>query len=267
MKLSIITINYNHADGLLQTIESVIFQSYQYFEWIIIDGGSTDGSRELIVQYQEHLSYWCSEPDKGVYNAMNKGIAQAHGEYLLFLNSGDYLCDKNVLQEVVNKELDADILVGYIYREKKGKMLLDKGHNIETLSATDLLTNSLPHQATFIRKDLFDRFGMYDESYRIVSDWKFFMQTIVYGNVSVKSLEMPITVYECDGISDTNPQKIVEERKTVIEQLFPPRIWADYENLQSLSDVVRYPFFRKLYGVLYRMAALWHKHELKKLVG
>lgn len=267
MKLSIITINYNHADGLLQTIESVINQSYQDFEWIIIDGGSKDGSRELVEQYQEHLSYWCSEPDKGVYNAMNKGIAQAHGDYLLFLNSGDYLCDKAVLQEVVNKGFDADILVGYIYREKKGKMLLDKGHNIDTLSATDLLMNSLPHQATFIRRELFDKYGLYDESYRIVSDWKFFMLTIVFGNVSIKSLEMPITVYECDGISDKNPEKNVEERQRVIAEFFPPRIWADYNSLQSLSDVVRYPFFRKLYGILYRLSSLWHQYQLKKKVG
>lgn len=267
MYLSIITINYNHKEGLSRTIDSVVSQSYQDFEYIIIDGGSKDGSRELIEQYQEHLSYCCSEPDKGVYNAMNKGIAQAHGEYLLFLNSGDFLWDKDVLQEVVNRDLDADILVGYIFREKKGKLLLDKGHRIETLSATDLLMNSLPHQATFIRRNLFDKFGMYDESYRIVSDWKFFLQTIVFGNVSIKSLGIPITIYECDGISDANPDKNTEERKRVITELFPPRIWADYSNLQSLSDVVRYPFFRKMYGILYRMASLWHKHKLKEIVG
>ena len=265
MKLSIITINYNHVEGLRNTINSVISQSYQDFEWVIIDGGSKDGSRELIEQYQHHFSSWCSEPDKGVYNAMNKGIAQAHGDYLLFLNSGDYLCDKGVLHAVMNKDLDADILVGYIYREKKGKMLLDKGHNIDTLSATDLLMNSLPHQATFIRRDLFDKFGMYDESYRIVSDWKFFMQTIVFGNVSVKSLEMPITIYECDGISDTNPTLNAQERDKVVHELFPPRIWQDYENLQSLFDVVRYPFFRLLYRILYRMSAAWHNYQIKKI--
>ena len=85
MKLSIITINYNNKEGLQRTIDSVIGQTWHDFEWIIIDGGSKDGSKELIEQYQQYFAYWCSEPDKGVYNAMNKGIKHAQGEYLLFL--------------------------------------------------------------------------------------------------------------------------------------------------------------------------------------
>ena len=102
MKLSIITINYNNRDGLQKTIDSVVSQTYKNFEWIIIDGGSTDGSKELIEQYQDHCAYWCSEPDKGIYNAMNKGIEKAIGDYSLFLNSGDRLHDDTVIDKIVS---------------------------------------------------------------------------------------------------------------------------------------------------------------------
>ena len=89
--LSIITVNLNNCDGLQKTIDSVVGQTFTDYEWIVIDGGSMDGSRELIEQYADCLAYWCSEPDNGIYNAMNKGISRATGEWLLFLNSGDSL--------------------------------------------------------------------------------------------------------------------------------------------------------------------------------
>ena len=112
MKLSIITINYNNKAGLQKTIDSVICQTWKDYEWIIIDGGSTDGSKELIEQYQQYFAYWCSEPDKGVYNAMNKGITKAKGEYLNFMNSGDcFVCD-STLMDVFFKEISADIVAG-----------------------------------------------------------------------------------------------------------------------------------------------------------
>ena len=101
MKLSIITVNLNNRDGLQKTIDSVICQTFRDFEWIVIDGGSTDGSKELIEQYADHFAYWVSEPDKGIYNAMNKGIKVAKGEYLQFLNSGDSLWNETTLQGVV----------------------------------------------------------------------------------------------------------------------------------------------------------------------
>ena len=89
MKYSIITINYNHIEGLKRTIDSVISQTSSNYEYIIIDGGSTDGSVNIIKEYKEHLVYWISEKDNGVYHAMNKGVAQAQGDYCIFMNSGD----------------------------------------------------------------------------------------------------------------------------------------------------------------------------------
>jgi len=120
MKLSIITVNLNNKSGLQKTIDSVISQTYKDFEWIIIDGGSTDGSKELIEQYSQYITYWISEPDKGIYNAMNKGIVQAKGEYLQFLNSGDALYDKYVLDKILKAtNITSDIITGSIFSNKK----------------------------------------------------------------------------------------------------------------------------------------------------
>ena len=96
-KLSIITINLNNQSGLIKTIQSVISQTFKDFEWIIIDGDSTDGSKELLKKHIQHFTHCISEKDNGIYNAMNKGIKLAQGEYIYFLNSGDYLCNKDTM--------------------------------------------------------------------------------------------------------------------------------------------------------------------------
>ena len=118
MKLSIITVNLNNLEGLKKTYESVVCQTFTDYEWIVIDGGSTDGSREFIEQHQDKFAYWCSEPDKGIYNAMNKGIMRAKGEYLNFMNSGDCFACKETLAGVFNKPRKEDILYGYRREEE-----------------------------------------------------------------------------------------------------------------------------------------------------
>ena len=114
MKLSIITINYNHKEGLLKTIKSVVNQTYHDIEYIVIDGGSTDGSVDVVKQYEDSISYWVSEPDCGIYNAMNKGVAKATGEYCLFLNSGDSLHGTDSILEFVSKLSGEDLLMGRV---------------------------------------------------------------------------------------------------------------------------------------------------------
>ena len=112
IKLTIITINFNHAEGLKRTIDSIVNQTFTDYEWIVVDGGSTDGSKELIEQYKDHFAWWCSEPDKGVYNAMNKGITHAMGEYINFMNSGDIFATPTILEEIFSTPRTADILYG-----------------------------------------------------------------------------------------------------------------------------------------------------------
>jgi len=148
MKLSIITINRNNAKGLQKTMESVFMQTFTEFEYVVVDGLSTDNSIVTIKNFEKHLTQqqnnqilqsfrWISEPDTGVYQAMNKGIKMASGDYLLFLNSGDFLVDKRVIENVFGKEQIADILYGRCNVSDKGKVIWTSNPPLE-ISAIDL---------------------------------------------------------------------------------------------------------------------------------
>lgn len=256
MKLSIITINYNNIEGLKKTIESVVSQTMHDFEWIVIDGGSTDGSKILIETNAHYFSYWCSEKDKGVYDAMNKGILRAKGEYCLFLNSGDYLLNERVLMNVFSVTHDKDILIGWIERNIKGKIILDKGFNTDDITIRHLLRNSLPHQATFIKRELFNKYGLYDDSLKIVSDWKFFMQCIILHDVSIENLCLPVTFYEGGGLSDHSENGGTKEWHKSLNEILPHRVIVDLHLMMSLDDVNSVPITKFFYRVLYRIAML-----------
>lgn len=221
-KLSIITINYNNLDGLRRTIDSVICQTWKDYEWIVIDGGSTDGSKELIEQYQEHFAYWCSEPDRGIYHAMNKGIAKAIGDYLIFMNSGDAFYNENVLDKVFSVERTADIITGQVVRSDNNQLLRRYDDNL----LIQLYKDTLNHQGSFIKRDLF-RNRRYDEDFKIVSDWKFWFETIMCGDASVEVVNEVIAVQDMMGISSVNLSNDgidsqLEERRRVLDLFFPP---------------------------------------------
>jgi len=259
-KLSVITINLNNREGLQKTIDSVIAQTYKDFEWIIIDGGSTDGSKELIEQYAAHITYWVSEPDKGIYNAMNKGIRVATGEYLQFLNSGDWLIDADVLVSVAPYfEERTDILFGYIVQNVNGVLTKLTGFlTKDDITLTDLYFQSIPHQASFFKRDLFERIGLYDETLRIVGDRKFYMQAVIYGNSTLKFIPETIAYFEDNGISSTSPLW-PKERKSVMDALVPPRIYRDMMQAVSKKEICKRPFFSFLYACLYRTAVKYEK--------
>ena len=246
--ISVITINYNNREGLRRTIESVINQTWRDFEYIIIDGGSTDGSRELIEQYKEHLSYWCSEPDKGIYNAMNKGIRHAKGEYLNFMNSGDTFYDNEVLEKVFKEERKADILYGYMI-DDKSKTIVNKALMKSVLYWDDFVGNTLPHQSTFSKKHLFDDFGYFDETYKIVADSKFFIKSIVWEKVSYEFIPDIISVYEGGGISDSSI--LFEERDVRLRsEMFPKMVIDDYSFVSMCRNVKKYSILRKCFTLL-----------------
>lgn len=212
--LSVITVNYNNEIGLERTITSVISQKFTDFELIIIDGGSTDKSVDIIKKHSNKISYWISEKDKGVYNAQNKGIKLAKGEYCLFLNSGDYLIDIEVLNKVFSNNHSADILYGELIFNFKYKVLRKLPEKI-TLSY--LFNDNMWHPASFIRKSLFDRIGPYNENYEIAADYDFFFNAIIMNKVSTVYIPFPITVYDTTGISSNkqNFEKINQERKSI----------------------------------------------------
>jgi glycosyltransferase involved in cell wall biosynthesis len=230
-KLSIITVNLNNAQGLRKTIESVVSQTFADYEYIIIDGGSTDDSIDIIKQYEDKITYWVSEQDKGIYNAMNKGILHAKGDYLIFINSGDYLTS-NILSEVFAHNINADIVCGNV------KRIFNDGH-IVTLKASDTneisffqfyKSSPLPHQASFFKRSLFSE-EMYNENNKIVSDWEFSMKQIIFKNCSYEHLNIIIAIIEPYGISYGKNPDNVKERDIVIEKYLPKRFIKDYELL------------------------------------
>jgi glycosyltransferase involved in cell wall biosynthesis len=247
MRLSIITVNLNNRDGLQKTIDSVVYQTFKDFEWIVIDGGSTDGSKELIEQYAEHFSYWVSEPDKGIYNAMNKGIKVAKGDYLLFLNSGDVIHASATLEDLDIGAFEADIVSGLAIRKDNGKYLIAHEDNL----ILQLCWISLNHQATFIKKEVFDLY-QYNEGLKIVSDWKFWWDSIVFGERSFKRIDAVVADVEIGGVS-MNPQYNSiknSEREGVLRSFFPPLVlqtFSDFDALRKECKTLKMDNIRYLY--------------------
>ena len=230
-KFSIITINYNNCAGLRRTIESVIKQTCTDFEYIIIDGNSTDGSVEVIREYANKINYWISEPDKGIYNAMNKGILKASGEYLNFMNSGDCFDTPDVLQKLQKMNSNADIVTGRRLTIDK-KIIIDSGRN--GVSMATFYNRTIGHQSSFIKKYAFDR-HMYDENYKIVSDWKFFIELLIMENCSFQFIDLVIADIDIEGISHTNEELCKVERQKVLNEFFPPRVLSDYEMMKNIE--------------------------------
>lgn len=233
--LSIITINYNNVSGLLKTMQSVFDQTNQDFEYIVIDGGSTDGSKQSIKIVDENLSCWISEPDRGIYHAMNKGIQRATGNYLLFLNSGDVLKSSLSVGEIIPQLNNWDI----VYTDLE--VIFEKESCIQTfpdiLSFKHFFYHSLPHPASFIKRVLFERYGNYDENLKICSDWKFFTEVICKYNVTYKHLDMVFACHFANGISSLVESKsiISEERECYLLANFPAFV-DDYKYFDRLIN-------------------------------
>lgn len=216
--IDIVTINKDNKDGLEKTILSVISQTkFDEINYIVIDGGSTDGSVDVIKQYADGIDYWVSEKDKGIFNAMNKGLKQANGEYVLMLNSGDYLASADVIEQVL-KYLDGiTIIFGDITLFKKNKAMVNY-INAEyvtenTYSFKDRKIDnaffkvaSLPHQATFIRTD-YHKAHPYNENFRSISDGLFFKEAILKNKVTHKHIPVNVACFELGGISSTELAK------------------------------------------------------------
>ena len=230
--VSIITINRNNAGGLEKTIQSVFDQRFEDYEYIIIDGSSDDGSREVINKFIPRLAFWTSEPDTGIYNAMNKGIRKACGKYCLFLNSGDYLYAPDALAELFNKKPEADIV--YTNQHRFGP----DGERVNLfptrLTFYWLFTEYLPHNCMLIKRSLFEQIGLYNENYRIVADWEFYLKALAQHNCSYKYYNMVLASMAEGGVSSAPEysRDIVAERDAVIRDEFP----LFYEDYASLYD-------------------------------
>ncbi len=220
MKLSVITICLNDLEGLKRTVNSVVAQSFNDFEYIVIDGGSTDGTIDFLKKQETKIAKFVSEKDAGIYNAMNKGIALANGEYCLFLNSGDYLVNDDVLMSVFLQNKSEDILYGNMIIESENGSRRH-GKMPKELSFVHMIGDTLWHPVSFISKSLFDKYGMYDESLKMVSDYDFFLKVICLHKVSTAYLNFPIAVFNLKGFSSLpENRRILEMERNIVQKRY-----------------------------------------------
>ncbi len=237
---SIITVCYNEVKNIRKTLESTISQTFKDYELIVVDGGSTDGTKDIILQYEQHFTWWCSEQDRGIFNAMNKGVSHATGEYVIFINAGDRFFDHHVLEKVYHRGMQADIIEGHTIRTDK----MVRHRPVYDDMCEHLFTDTISHQGTFIRRQLLLDHP-YDEKYKIVSDWKFWLETLIIEDHSYSFVDLDISYFDMTGISFTQIEPREQEREKVYQELFPPymvKLIHSYNKAYRLS-LVKYAVF------------------------
>ena len=256
MKLSIITINYNNAEGLHRTLASVAAQTYEHVEHIIVDGGSTDNSVDVIKEYVRRFEIgdlrlenviWSSEKDNGVYHAMNKGIKRATGEYIQILNSGDVLAAPDVTERMMEamRQLEigdwklenggVPILYGNMLKSYDGKTIVNR----DTCGGADAIDSflyfykgTLNHDCAYIRRDLFEKYGLYNEEMKICSDWEWYVKAIAIGGEKAVYTDIDVTIFDMNGVSEShgkNAELIKKERREYLEKILPAAVLHDYD--------------------------------------
>ncbi|WP_073346873.1 glycosyltransferase family 2 protein [Bacteroides congonensis] len=256
-RLTIITINKNDAEGLKRTLRSIWEkQTFDDLEHIVIDGASTDNSIDVIRKYERNLAYWISEPDGGVYNAMNKGIVKSRGDYLLFLNSGDWLED-DVLARVFKDDFSEDIVYADLYYYRKANDV-ELGSYPDKLTLPFIFTHSLGHPSTFIKRELFKDM-LYDEKYKIISDWTFFVKQILLYSRSTKHLNVAVSYFNVYGISSDpkNKDLISREQSDFFGNEFPHHISEFYQE---------YTLLREKAGIQEQALDIMSKHKIQQLL-
>jgi len=197
--ISIVTVVFNGAETLEETIQSVINQTYDNIEYIIIDGGSTDGTIDIIKKYEDRINYWISESDSGIYDAMNKGIQCAQGEYLFFLNSDDVFIQSNmkVLFEKIMLSR-YDIIHGNIFI-KESKIII-KPLSKKKSNSIGNIEPWLMQPASFIKKNVYNRIGNFDTKFKISGDTDLLIRVIKH-NFNDYYINLPFTIFSNSGIS------------------------------------------------------------------
>ena len=290
MKLSIITINYNNAEGLRKTLASVASQTYANIEHIIVDGASTDGSVDVIKEYENqlHITHstihllWSSEPDNGIYNAMNRGIRKATGEYVQILNSGDLLAapdvtermmvalDKtsNIQHSTLENGFFPAIFYGNMLKSYDGKTIISRdtcgGKMYTPESFLYFYKGTLNHDCAYIRRDLFDKYGLYNEQMKICSDWEWYVRAIVLGGENPIYTNIDVTIFDMNGVSEShgkNAELIKKERREYLESILPHAVLHDYD--QFAFPLLQYQRLKKyhLWGLVHFMERVLFKLE------
>ncbi len=272
MVLSIITINRNNAVGLEKTIQSVWKQTRGDFEYVVVDGASKDDSIKIIRQFSERFGNrlkWVSEPDRGIYNAMNKGIGMASGDYVQFLNSGDCLVSDDVVERMHKALEDKQypfILYGNMLKDMPdGGIVRDKSFAGQDITLLGFYVGTLNHSPAFIRRSLFEKYGPYDDTLKIVSDWKWYLKAIVFGEEKPVYADIDVTLFDMTGISETNKGLDKSERRQVLKEMVPNTILSDYEQwsfpIDQMKRLKRHPWAYKLVWFLERCLFKWERFK------
>ena len=223
-KISVITVCFNASKLLPKTIQSVVDQTYANIEYIIIDGASNDNTKEIVYNHAPDVSLFLSEPDNGLYYAMNKAILKAKGEFIIFLNAGDYFVSKDVLDFLISKikNKPAEIFYGkIIWNSCIDKNIISSEHNYLKKN-WHLLKDNFPHPATIYRRCVFDKIGLFDTRYSIMADYELNLRALIKFKLTFEYLSFITTVFFTDGISNSHYTTILRENenKKIREQYF-----------------------------------------------
>jgi len=208
MKISIITVCYNSEKTIEDTIKSVISQDYKDIEYIIVDGGSTDGTLEVINSYKESISKLISEPDDGIYDAMNKGVAIATGELIGILNSDDLFASSDILsqvaQQVSNVSNEAIFYGAIAIVDRYDVDLVKRHYSVKNFTTSKLKLGIMPpHPATFIPKSIYRKVGYYKTDYKIAADFELYVRVTIKHKLPVKNLDLHVVKMREGGVSTT----------------------------------------------------------------
>ncbi len=251
MKFSIITVCKNSSDTIENTILSVLNQAFKGFEHIIIDGVSTDGTLDVVNKYRDKIAVVISEPDNGLYDAMNKGIRYSSGDYIFFLNSDDMFLDGSVLQKAANsvENNKKELLYGDQAFVNNGL----RKHN--KLNKIYLMKNTPCQPATFYRRDVFDKYGDFDTNFKIVSDQEWFLRAFLHHNVSRYYLGFAVTIFNSGGISTSlkREEELNRERDEMFRRYFSE---SERKKLEFLSKYLRcfttFPVIRQVLNMFFK---------------
>ncbi len=259
MKISIITVSYNAVKTIEQTIQSVLSQTYDNIEYIIIDGGSTDGTVDVIKKYEDKIAHWISEPDTGIYNAMNKGIVLATGEFIYFIGADDWLYNDNVIADVIPwLNGNYDIVCGKVY-------LIDKQNKIKYLHGNKLSRNDVmvgkmaPHQGMFTSKNIIIKFN---EKYKVAADYEFFLKMVLEDS-RVHFIDLIIANYDLSGISSIDYKTVTDEYSKIINEFLNEdfvKIYKKEHKRNKFKDILK----NNLRKILFKLCI---EKEIKKLKG
>jgi glycosyltransferase involved in cell wall biosynthesis len=239
MKISVITVCRNEVKTIEETIKSVIEQSFKNIQFIIVDGDSTDGTKEIINKYRDKIDILIFDKAMGIYGAMNKAVSKASGDYVYFLNANDSFYNKDVVEKVFKNSEHEDIVYGNVLAKDEAKEWVNKYNKV---NRSFLINTSICHQALFVKRSLFKEYGIFDTRYKVVADYDWLLRVLKRG-VKTKYIDIIIANYRMGGISDNK-----KFRKMVLGEYDEVR--AKYF---SLVEIIIYKLKTFIIGLLVKL--------------